>query len=84
MIGCDKCDEWYHFDCVGLDITQIPNIDTYEFVCPECCKKSQKTSAGKKTLGNGLNKRNAKAQAKSNGKLDFEMGGNGNQIRISN
>ena len=20
MIGCDKCDEWYHFACVGIDI----------------------------------------------------------------
>jgi hypothetical protein len=19
MIGCDKCDEWYHFACVGID-----------------------------------------------------------------
>ena len=20
MIGCDKCEEWYHFNCVGIDI----------------------------------------------------------------
>lgn len=20
MISCDKCEEWYHFECVGLDI----------------------------------------------------------------
>ena len=19
MIGCDKCEEWYHFACVGID-----------------------------------------------------------------
>lgn len=19
MIGCDKCDEWFHFSCVGID-----------------------------------------------------------------
>lgn len=21
MIGCDKCEEWYHFECVGIDPT---------------------------------------------------------------
>lgn len=20
MLSCDKCEEWYHFDCVGLDM----------------------------------------------------------------
>jgi len=19
MIGCDRCEEWYHFGCVGID-----------------------------------------------------------------
>ena len=23
MIGCDKCDEWYHDKCVGLDIVSV-------------------------------------------------------------
>ena len=22
MIGCDKCDEWYHFACVGIDVVR--------------------------------------------------------------
>lgn len=20
MIGCDLCDEWFHFDCVGIEV----------------------------------------------------------------
>ncbi|KAJ3162468.1 hypothetical protein HDU86_004950 [Geranomyces michiganensis] len=34
MIGCDTCSEWYHFNCVNLDVTTAQGIDTY--VCPVC------------------------------------------------
>ena len=64
MIGCDKCDEWFHFECVGLDPTQIPDIESYDFICPECEKKQAKSHANKKTLSNTQNKRQAKAQQK--------------------
>jgi hypothetical protein len=47
MIGCDKCDEWYHFACVGIDITQIPDMETYEFTCPSC--KEKEANKGKKS-----------------------------------
>ena len=23
MIGCDRCEEWYHFGCVGIDQVSI-------------------------------------------------------------
>lgn len=55
MIGCDKCDEWYHPACVGLDITQIPNIEEYDFICPKCKaaeeKKHSKNHSSKKSAG---------------------------------
>jgi len=60
MIGCDKCDEWYHFACVGIDKAAILDIETFEFICPACMKKQGKASAGKKTLQ--PNKRNMKMQ----------------------
>lgn len=30
MIACDKCDEWYHFDCIKL--TSPPKV----YICPAC------------------------------------------------
>jgi hypothetical protein len=42
MIGCDKCDEWYHPACVGLDMTLITDIETYDFTCPPCKALSEK------------------------------------------
>lgn len=32
-IGCDKCDNWYHYDCVGIDKNTVPE----SFICTECC-----------------------------------------------
>jgi len=32
MIGCDKCDEWYHFECVGLDIVTYSPLFIYRFI----------------------------------------------------
>ncbi|KAL6986236.1 hypothetical protein U1Q18_019604 [Sarracenia purpurea var. burkii] len=30
MIACDRCDEWYHFDCINL--SSAPKI----YICPAC------------------------------------------------
>lgn len=30
MIACDRCDEWYHFDCVKL--SSVPRV----YICPAC------------------------------------------------
>jgi K+/H+ antiporter YhaU regulatory subunit KhtT len=45
MIGCDTCDEWYHFQCVGLTQAQAEKADKY--VCIRCMLKSsiQSTAA---------------------------------------
>ena len=38
MIGCDKCDEWYHNLCLGLK-----TVPSGEWFCPKCvAKKSAK------------------------------------------
>jgi PHD-finger len=29
MIGCDKCDEWYHFNCVGIDVVSDTLITSH-------------------------------------------------------
>ncbi|XP_063960195.1 uncharacterized protein LOC135155224 [Lytechinus pictus] len=37
MIGCDKCDDWFHGDCVGVTPGENLNIDKY--YCPPCSSK---------------------------------------------
>ena len=51
FIGCDKCSEWYHFECVGLDFvififfikfsfqTKIGDIENFKWTCPKCEQK---------------------------------------------
>ncbi|VFQ70792.1 unnamed protein product [Cuscuta campestris] len=39
MIACDKCDEWYHFDCIQL--SSLPKI----YICPACGVESEDASA---------------------------------------
>jgi len=37
MIGCDKCEEWYHGDCI--DITEEESRFIKKFFCPRCREK---------------------------------------------
>ena len=41
MIGCDKCDEWFHAKCFGINLLEIPDIEKFEFVCPGCRPKEE-------------------------------------------
>lgn len=34
MVGCDTCDEWYHFACVGLSLVMAEKCEKY--VCVRC------------------------------------------------
>lgn len=38
MIACDKCDEWYHTQCVNMPDLEIDLVD--QFTCPPCVKKN--------------------------------------------
>ncbi|KAK4365380.1 hypothetical protein RND71_016738 [Anisodus tanguticus] len=45
MIACDKCDEWYHFDCIKL--SSLPKI----YICPACCCMDGEDFASVSTSG---------------------------------
>nr|5C13_A Chain A, Transcription initiation factor TFIID subunit 3 [Homo sapiens]5C13_C Chain C, Transcription initiation factor TFIID subunit 3 [Homo sapiens]5C13_E Chain E, Transcription initiation factor TFIID subunit 3 [Homo sapiens]5C13_G Chain G, Transcription initiation factor TFIID subunit 3 [Homo sapiens] len=36
MIGCDDCDDWYHWPCVGI-MTAPP--EEMQWFCPKCANK---------------------------------------------
>jgi len=40
MIGCDKCEEWFHAKCFNINLLEIPDIEHFDFLCPDCQKKS--------------------------------------------
>lgn len=38
MIACDRCDEWYHTQCVNVSDVEIDLVD--QFMCPPCVKRN--------------------------------------------
>ena len=48
MIACDKCEEWFHGECINVKESEAGNIKYY--YCPQCCKRdpSLKTKYRKK------------------------------------
>ncbi|XP_051173985.1 transcription initiation factor TFIID subunit 3 isoform X2 [Leptopilina boulardi] len=45
MVGCDDCDAWYHWVCVGMHIPPASNEDWY---CRQCLSKKQELHHDKK------------------------------------
>ncbi|KAH7931017.1 hypothetical protein BV22DRAFT_1027782 [Leucogyrophana mollusca] len=37
MIACDRCDEWYHTQCVDMPDLEVDLVD--QFICPPCIEK---------------------------------------------
>ncbi|XP_039507727.1 PHD finger protein 3 [Pimephales promelas] len=52
MVGCGRCDDWFHGDCVGLDLAKVQQMekDDQEYVCLKCCAEEDgKTGATEQT-----------------------------------
>ncbi|KAI9557157.1 hypothetical protein GHT06_016964 [Daphnia sinensis] len=45
MIGCDECDDWYHWVCVGI---RVPPAETESWFCQRCIAKKQGSLKDKK------------------------------------
>lgn len=41
MVGCGRCDDWFHGDCVGLDLTKVQEMEQEDqmYVCLKCCEE---------------------------------------------
>ncbi|NXC28914.1 PHF3 protein, partial [Campylorhamphus procurvoides] len=44
MVGCGRCDDWFHGDCVGLSLSQAQQLgeEDKEYVCVKCCAEEDK------------------------------------------
>ncbi|XP_028324295.1 PHD finger protein 3 isoform X2 [Gouania willdenowi] len=44
MVGCGRCDDWFHGDCVGLDLTKVREMEEQDqmYVCLKCCEEESK------------------------------------------
>ena len=46
MIGCDFCDEWYHYNCLNLTKAEAKELTKKEWTCPNCEFKSSGIQIG--------------------------------------
>ncbi|XP_068009532.1 PHD finger protein 3 isoform X3 [Melanerpes formicivorus] len=44
MVGCGRCDDWFHGDCVGLSLSQAQQMgeEDKEYVCVRCCAEEDR------------------------------------------
>lgn len=51
MVGCGRCDDWFHGDCVGLDLVKVQQMEKedQEYVCLKCCAEEDEKSGGQST-----------------------------------
>lgn len=62
MICCDRCEEWFHGDCVGITEVRgrLMERNSEDYVCPNCTtKKAQSTKPSTFTAGAECGKRSA-------------------------
>ena len=50
MVSCDRCDEWFHLEC--LKLKRLPTAKTW--YCPECRKKGKEEKNKPKNTSRGI------------------------------
>ncbi|VDK20509.1 unnamed protein product [Taenia asiatica] len=72
-IACDRCDEWYHAECVGLE-AEAASKHEGEYICPMCIKKTDDVPMGNENLNtsDGNSKRPKKEESEETQKTLYE------------
>jgi len=47
-VGCDRCQDWFHCECVGITQQEADALDSY--ICPNCQKKDEEDPINQKEL----------------------------------
>ncbi|XP_064180518.1 PHD finger protein 3-like [Anguilla rostrata] len=52
MVGCGRCDDWFHGECVGLDLAKAQKMEQedQEYVCLKCCAEEDRKSTALRQL----------------------------------
>jgi len=47
MVGCGRCEDWFHGDCVGLDLAKVQEMEEEDqmYVCLKCCAEESGKSS---------------------------------------
>ncbi|XP_053566386.1 PHD finger protein 3 isoform X2 [Bombina bombina] len=58
MVGCGRCDEWFHGDCVGLSISQAQEMENEdrEYICLKCNTEEVKVETSDSSASDTLQK----------------------------
>ncbi|KAJ8416025.1 hypothetical protein AAFF_G00380470 [Aldrovandia affinis] len=50
MVGCGRCDDWFHGECVRLDLAKAQQMEQedQEYVCLKCCAEEDRKSSALK------------------------------------
>ena len=54
MIGCDGCDKWYHWSCVGIDHDNKPGKDD-DWYCRKCTARRSEAGEWKPEKADNYN-----------------------------
>ncbi|KAG8581947.1 hypothetical protein GDO81_007862 [Engystomops pustulosus] len=54
MVGCGRCDDWFHGDCVGLNLAQAQQmeVEDKEYICVKCCSEEEKMHITESNISN--------------------------------
>ncbi|KAJ8365015.1 hypothetical protein SKAU_G00138460 [Synaphobranchus kaupii] len=52
MVGCGRCDDWFHGECVGLDLAKAQQMEQedQEYICLKCCAEEDRKSSAQRQL----------------------------------